>query len=118
MKIIKAPIFIKIITFNFATAITLYPFIFISQNEKEYGSRFEILLNHEKIHLEQQKELFIIGFYILYLFHYFKNLLKLKKHRISYYNIPFEKEAYSNENNLLYLKNRKKFAWQNFTKTK
>jgi hypothetical protein len=29
----------------------------------------------------------------------------------SYYRIPFEKEAYSNENNPDYLKTRKPFSW-------
>lgn len=114
MKLIKAPLLVKIITFGFATAITLYPFIFISKNEKEYGSRFKILLNHEKIHIEQQKELYIFGFYFLYLFFYFINLIKTKKHYVAYNSIPFERESFCNENNLKYLSERKKNSWKKY----
>ncbi len=77
-------------------AIAFYPFIFISTKTKITNS----LINHEKIHLKQQKELLIIPFYIWYLV-----LLKRK----GYMNICFEKEAYANENNLNYLNKRKLF---------
>lgn len=58
-------------------------------------------INHEKIHLEQQKELLFIGFFILYLIEFmFKG----------YYNISFEREAYKYGQNLNYLSNRKHYA--------
>jgi hypothetical protein len=79
-------------------AIAFYPFIIAPTTtviDKE-------LINHERIHLRQQLEMLIIPFYIYYLF-----LLKRK----GYLNISFEKEAYANEGNLNYLKERKPYAW-------
>ena len=42
-------------------AITLYPFIICR------GEMNEKTKNHERIHLAQQKELWLIGFYVLYI---------------------------------------------------
>ena len=90
-------IYNKVIPFKGFKAITIWPFIFVrkecSFNEED--------LNHENIHGKQQKELLLIFFYLIYLIEWiFKG----------YKNISFEKEAYSNENNLDYLKNRKSYA--------
>lgn len=68
--------------------ITLFPFIFVKK------SVTSTTLKHEKVHLKQQKKYFVIGFYIIYLFYYFQNLIKYRKHDLAYYLIPFEKEAY------------------------
>ena len=85
----------KLIPFKGFKAITLWPFIFVR------SSFNEIDLNHENIHGRQQLELLIIPFYIIYLIEWiFKG----------YRNISFEKEAYSNQDNLDYLKTRKLFA--------
>ena len=75
----------------------IFPFIFIRGN---YIS--DKTLNHEKIHFEQQKELWIIGFYMLYIFFHLK---------FGYNHNPFEIEAYENESNLKYIETRGKFAW-------
>jgi len=71
-------------------------------------------LIHEKIHIEQQKELFIIGFFIIYLIDFLYFFIKLRDFQGAYYNIRFEKEAYVNMFNDEYLKQRKRFAWKNF----
>ena len=84
-------------------AIAFYPFIFINPNT----TIDDILINHEKIHLKQQKELLLIPFYIWY-------LIALK--RKGYMGISFEKEAYANETNLSYLKNRKLFSFRTYLK--
>lgn len=83
--------------------LAFYPFIFIAPGVKITDK----LLNHERIHLKQQKELLVLPFYIWY-------LIALK--RKGYYNISFEKEAYSNENNLNYLKERKIFGFSKYLK--
>lgn len=70
-------------------------------------------LNHEKIHSAQYKELWYIGFFILYGFYWIKNIIKDSNN--AYRNIPFEKEAYVNEHNLDYLSMRRKFAWRYYT---
>lgn len=79
-------------------AIAIFPFIFIRKDVKITDR----LINHEKIHFAQQKELLIAFFYLLYAFFYLF---------YAYRNIPFEKEAYDNDDNLKYLGKRKLFAW-------
>jgi len=91
-------------------AITLYPFIFI---KKEYANN-ERLINHESIHLAQQKELWVIGFYILYLMDWMKKLIISKSFLSAYKSIRFEQEAYENENDLNYLKHRRPYAYRKY----
>ena len=91
----------NIIPFKGFKAITLWPFIFVRKN----CSFNEIDLNHENIHGKQQLELLVIFFYIIYVIEWiFKG----------YRKISFEIEAYKNEENLDYLKNREFFAWLNY----
>ena len=71
----------------------------------------EVTLNHEKIHLAQQKELWIIGFYLLYVYYWLRGKWKGEQSLIAYLNIPFEVEAYSNEAKPFYLIERKRHAW-------
>ena len=87
-------------------AITLGPFIFVS------GTATDTLKNHELIHWEQHKECLILGFFLLYVLFYFKNLLVGLDRVSAYYEIPFEKEAYANDENLEYIKVRKRFSWR------
>jgi hypothetical protein len=89
------------------SAITLWPFIFFKNKENKTNRR---LCNHERIHLRQQIELFVVPFYIIYLAEYFYLLIKLKNHDSAYRRISFEKEAYENDFDLDYLKNRKVWA--------
>lgn len=75
-------------------AITIWPFCFYK------GAIDLVTQNHERIHARQQLELLIIPFYIIYFFEWiFKG----------YRNVSFEKEAYDNEYNLLYLERFRKF---------
>ena len=91
-----------------AYAIALWPFIFI----RDEGN--EVTINHEKIHLRQQVELLIVGFYLLYGLFWLKNLIKYGDKTRAYYDIPFEKEAYARQHNIDYLSERRLFAWANF----
>lgn len=90
-----------------AAAIAIYPFILLKR--KEYRTD-KFLINHEKIHHQQQLELLIVPFYILYLLNYAFNLLRFKSHKQAYLNIIFEKEAFAKEHDLHYLKIRKTFS--------
>jgi len=90
------------------SGITLFPFILLRKKELRHN---QILINHEKIHLRQQLELLIIPFYIWYLSEYYIKYLKYKDPERAYRNISFEREAYENDQNLDYLKNRK---WWSF----
>lgn len=104
--IIVSDRFLKFLTFflgggELPSAMAFFPFIIL--NSKVVAT--PELINHERIHLRQQIELLIIPFYIWYLIEYYKK---------SYYNVSFEKEAYSNDKNLKYLKKRRIFAFINY----
>ena len=94
-----------------ANAMAIFPFILL-QNKAQKQDK--ILINHEKIHLQQQLELLIFPFYFLYLLNYLINLIKYKNHYQAYLNIVFEKEAYHFEKQLDYLTKRKLYNWINF----
>lgn len=92
--------------------IALYPFIIVKEMD-------DVLINHERIHIRQQLELYIIPFYFLYFKYYYINRRKYKgyyelKHWWSYRNIPFEKEAFTNQNNLDYLKTRQRKSYRKY----
>lgn len=97
---------------NDIRGLTLFPFIFISEKA---DLKNEILINHEKIHIQQQKELLVLPFYIWYLFDFGIQFLKYKNKNAAYRNICFEKEAYANEKNLNYLKQRNFWDFLKYT---
>lgn len=111
MKIVKTTWF----PFGDYDAIAVWPFIFTK------GDVDDFIINHEKIHCEQQKELFLVGFYALYsatfLYEFLKSVVSKEKKSIAkhwdtaYYNNPFEREAYDNQNDMKYFENRKAFSW-------
>lgn len=101
-------IYNKLIPFKGFLAINLFGIFFVREEYKENVSK--VVINHETIHTAQMKELGYVFFYILYILEYFINLFKYPTTHSAYRNISFEKEAYLNEKNLEYLKNRKWFA--------
>lgn len=86
----------------------IFPFI-IFRDRKYMSSRKR---NHEKIHIQQQKELWVIPFYIIYAFSYIRNIIK--RDLAPYRNIVFEREAYANERKIMYLEKREKHAWRKY----
>lgn len=70
-----------------------------------------MLINHEKIHLKQQIEMLVIGFYLWYGIEFLIHFVTHKKWMKAYYAISFEKEAYQNEQNLDYIRNRKVWSF-------
>ena len=91
--------------------VTIYPFVLVKYREDLNDSFF---INHEKIHIRQQVELLIIPFFIWYLSEYFVRLLQYRNANRAYRNISFEREAYAEESNLLYLKNRPLYCFCKF----
>ena len=89
--------------------ITLFPFIIIKE---EYNN--EVTLNHEKIHIEQQKELLVVFFYILYVYYWLKGKVKGMTNDKAYMSIPFEQEAYRKQYEMKYLDKRKRWSWISF----
>lgn len=73
-------------------------------------------INHEYIHWWQEKELLIIGFYLLYVLEFLIRLIKYRCWRNAYRSISFERECYENESNLDYIRSRKHYAWIKFIK--
>lgn len=69
------------------------------------------VINHEKIHTAQQRELLFIPFYIFYLIEWCIKCFKYRSGKQAYYNLSFEREAYTHGHDLSYLKNRKHYAW-------
>ena len=111
MIILVSKTFFKIFTNNFAKAIALYPFVIVKSKELQQDA---IILNHERIHLRQQLELLILPFYIWYIIEFAIMLIKYKSFRKAYQNISFEKEAFENDRDMSYLKNRKTWAFLRF----
>lgn len=80
-------------------------------SRREYGEMSKYQLNHERIHSFQMLELLGLFFYILYFIEWVLRLIQYRSRIIAYYNISFEREAYSNDRNLDYLTTRKRFAF-------
>lgn len=72
------------------------------------------VINHERIHTAQQRELLFVPFYILYVIEWMVRLVQFRNRHDAYMNISFEREAYANGDNLDYLPNRKLFAWRHY----
>lgn len=106
--LVNADIFLNIIGKIFfvpfrISAIAIFPFIFI-RKEKRNDLK---LINHERIHIRQQIELLFVGFILIY---YIEMLFR------GYRKISFEREAYSNEANLEYLREKKLWSFRNYFK--
>lgn len=90
------------------TGITLFPFIFL-RSLKDKGNKE--LINHERIHIRQQLELFIVFFFIWYLLEYLYRYYQYRNWYMAYRQISFEREAYAKEEDFEYLKKRKLFSF-------
>lgn len=94
-------------------AINMWPFIFFK------GKATSVIKNHETIHSKQYLELFIVGFWFVYLWDYVHGLIKYRKDydgydspaQKAYYHLRSEQEAYANMLNPKYLETREPRAW-------
>ena len=105
MKIIRN----KYIPFKGFRAINLFGILFVRGN----AIINERTIRHEAIHTAQMKEMLYIFFYLWYVTEW---LIRLFMKGNAYRNISFEREEYSNEKDLGYLDNRKRFAWIKYIK--
>lgn len=97
-------------------AMAIFPFIFINRDLSHmYNNATD---NHERIHLDQQLELFLVGFYLIYLIEFLIRLIQYRDWHSAYRNISFEREAYSNQYDLLYTVNRDPFSWIDYINIK
>ena len=120
-----------IIPFKGYLAMCVFPFIFVRKDARNLTVKD---INHEKIHLRQQVEMYIVGviltlilfvcglswwslfalliFFIWYGVGWFLRWCAYGfNQNEAYHNISFEQEAYGNESNLGYLRTRKHFSW-------
>ncbi|MDE6578610.1 MAG: hypothetical protein K2K58_10625 [Muribaculaceae bacterium] len=74
----------------------------------------KVMLNHERIHTAQMKELGYIFFYIIYILEWLVRLLQKRNSFRAYRSISFEREAYDNEKNLSYLSHRHKYNFLDY----
>ena len=94
----------SVIPFGGFLAINLFGVLFVRGTVRDVTPR---LLNHERIHTAQMKELGYILFYILYFLEW---LFRLMLGGNAYRNISFEREAYGNDINPGYLSTRRMWA--------
>jgi len=103
MKIVRT----NLLPFKGYSAINLLGVLFVHKGV--YLS--QELINHERIHSAQQREMLFLFFYIAYLIEW---VLRLPMRGNAYRNISFEREAYSNQRDMDYLANRRHYAWRRY----
>lgn len=105
MKVIEN----KLIPFKGYAYINIFGIIF-TRNKSKISKRS---YNHEKIHLKQMQEMLWIPFYLWYGIEYI--IIRLFRLFVSqnkvYHDVSFEEEAYNNQDNYEYTKQRKHYAW-------
>ena len=107
-------IYNKLIPFKGYKAITLFNVIFVREEYKDLP--MEITYNHESIHQAQAYDFGIgfFGYFMFYILYLLEWLFKLPSALFGfkpYRSISFEQEAISNDKDLEYLSNRKRFCW-------
>ena len=126
-------VFNNVIPFKGFIAMCLWPFIFVRNNAASHYNT--VANNHEHIHAEQQKEMLLVGivlaaigyvfvglwallfvplFFWWYGIEYLYRLCQYRDTKKAYRNISSEREAYANEKDLIYLTNRRRFAWTKY----
>ena len=104
----------KYLTPKWVRGITIFPFIVLSYKQDRDNA---VLINHEKIHIRQQIELLVIPFFLWYGLEFLIRFVQYRNRKTAYLNISFEREAYQNEKNLDYLKQRSFLGFIKFLKS-
>ena len=68
------------------------------------------VLNHERIHTAQQRELLFVPFYVFYLVEWLWLWARRGSWRRAYYDVSFEREAYAHGHDMDYLRRRRRYA--------
>lgn len=106
LKRYRIPTILVYVPFLWVGGLAIFPFVFCSKPKPSAR-----LINHERIHLRQQLELFIVPFYVWYIGEYLIRLIQYKNADKAYRNICFEREAYAKDQNLDYLKSRRLWSF-------
>lgn len=91
--------------------IALWPFVIAKHS---YLLEDKVFVNHERIHLRQQLELFLVFFFLWYGVEFLLRWIKLGNRYLAYRNISFEREAYDREDDFLYLERRRLWSFLNY----
>lgn len=104
-------IFNKIIPFKGYSHLSFCGIVFCREEFRcfEGSEWWKKVMNHEAIHLAQQKELLFVGFFLLYFLEWLFRLIT-PPWKTAYKDISFEREAKMNQDNPDYLKTRKRFS--------
>ena len=105
MKIIRN----NVIPFKGFAAINLFGVLFVRKDARVT----ERMLNHESIHTAQMKETLYVFFYVWYFTEW---VIRLFMKGNAYRNISFEREAYANQDDRMYLADREPMAWTGYLK--
>jgi len=116
IKVVKYGTPMKIIYSNYLPvkgfrAINLFGIVFARKEHRKLDHR---VLRHESIHTRQMLELCIVGFYAWYLTEWMVRWMLCRDRYTAYRNIGFEREAYANDGNQHYLRQRKRYAFTRY----
>lgn len=111
-------VYTKNFPFKGYAAINLFGILFVRKDCMDQVS--EKMINHERIHSAQMKEMLWIFFYLWYGIEYLIILIASPhtNQNDEYHEISFEEEAHNNEENLNYLSERKHYAWTKYLSIK
>lgn len=116
MKIVRS----NIIPFKGFAAINLFGVVFVREELQTYfdydQSAYFRMLVHEEIHTKQMQELLYLPFYVWYLLEWLVRIVMYRNVRKAYRNISFEREAYANQDNRYYNKERKRYSFLQYVK--
>lgn len=105
-------IYNDIIPFKGFKAINLFGMLFVRKGM----NMTDIDIRHEQIHTAQQREMLYVFFYLWYVIEWAIRLCLYRHAHKAYRNISFECEAYNMQRDLLYLDDRKHYAWVKYLK--
>ena len=93
--------------------ISLFPIVILRERYKtvELNRGLQRMITHETIHFQQQLEMLVIPFYVIYILEYVIKALYYFNIEKAYRNISFEREAYQYELDKNYLERRKRYNW-------
>ena len=113
-KVIVSRFWTRFFSFGKAQAITIFPFIFLRYRRDKTD---QVLLNHERIHHPGLRAAYPA---VLHLVPHGvpAALSAIQRFSKAYYHISFEREAYTHQRDLSYLKKRKLYSFMAFLGTK
>ncbi len=98
-----------------AKGMACWPFVLVRNSE----CSTELIINHERIHLQQQKETLFIGLWLISLGEWmWARFYKGYTVEETYFYLACEQEAYRHQNDMNYLASRKMFALFKYLKDK